>query len=123
MRRMLALLTCLTALTLCHGTARADVMGAIGSLIALEVNTGSADTFLQYHGRMFVDANGTLGQYRWGGTSCGSRVLDESEVALLQRALNQKKMTIQPRYQDGQGQTQCLVGFVLVEKKNLKLLP
>lgn len=57
------------------------------------------------------------------GMACGSRVLTEAELAVLQRALNHKKMTIEPRTQTGQGDAKCLVGFNLVEKKNLKLFP
>ena len=95
-----------------------------GSLVALDVNTPSADTYLQYHGRLFVkDADGNLGEYRWGGISCGSRVLTEDQVALLQRALNNKKMAIEPRTQDGQGIVKCVVGFILAERKNLALVP
>ncbi len=106
------------------GTALADDTGLVGPVVALSTNTNSADQYLQYHGRMFVkNTNGALDEYRWGGTSCGSRTLTEAELAMLQRALERKNMMIEPRSQDGQGQTKCLVGFTLVEKKNLKLFP
>ena len=106
------------------GAARADDTKPAGSLAGLDVNTGSADTYLQYHGRLFVkNADGNLDEYRWGGVSCGSRVLTEDQLALLQRALNNKKMTIEPRTQDGQGISKCLVGFKLADRKNLSLLP
>ena len=106
------------------GAARADDIKPAGSLAGLDVNTGLADTYLQYHGRLFVkNADGNLDEYRWGGTSCGTRVLTEDQLALLQRALNTKKTTIEPRTQDGQGDAKCLVGFKLADRKNLALLP
>lgn len=116
----------LTLFFLVHGAgaALADDTGAMGPLVALSDNTSSADLYLQYHGRMFVkNGSGTLDEYRWGGTSCGSRTLTEPELAMLQRALERKNMLIEPRSQDGQGSTKCLVGFTLIEKKNLKLFP
>lgn len=104
--------------------AFADDSNPVGILVALQENTQSADAYLQYHGRMFVKVGkDTLSEYRWGGTSCGSRTLEENEVAMLQRALERKNMTIKPLSQSGQAQSQCLVGFTLVEKKNLKLFP
>lgn len=123
-RSLIGLLT--TCAVLVHGAAlvRADDDGSRGTLVALSTNTQSADLFLQYHGQMFVkNADGVLDEYRWGGTSCGSRTLTEAELAMLQRALERKNMTIEPRSQTGQGDTRCLVGFTLVEKKNLKLFP
>lgn len=124
MRHTVRCLTFIFALILSSGGVKADDLGAVGSLAALDVSTPFGDVYLQYHGRLFVkNSNGTLDEYRWGGTSCGTKVLTDAEVALLQRALNHKKMTIEPRTQDGQGGAKCLVGFTLVEKKNLKLFP
>lgn len=124
MRRTIGLITLLSALAFCAGTANADDSNLAGSIIALDDNTTSADIYLQYHGRIFVkNSDGVLDEYRWGGTSCGSRTLAEAETAALQRALNTKNMRIVPRSQDGQGSAVCLVGFTLVEKKNLNLLP
>jgi hypothetical protein len=122
MRRGIGLLILSTLIT--TGVARADDTNSVGSLVGLDVNTSSADTYLQYHGRLFVkNADNTIAEYRWGGTSCGSRVLTEDQIAMLQRALTSKKMTIEPRTQDGQAIIKCLVGFSLAEKKNLALLP
>ena len=104
--------------------AHADDTNVVGALVGLEVNTTSADTYLQYHGRTFVkNDGGTVDEYRWGGISCGSRVLTEDQVAMLQRALSAKKMTIETHTQAGQGNVKCVVGFSLAEKKNLALLP
>ena len=123
MRTTTRLLFLFIALSLPMGAAIADDTQPLGSLVGLDVNTTSADIHLQYHGRLFVNTDGNLAEYRWGGTSCGTRILTEDQLALLQRALHHKKMTIEPRTQDGQGNTKCLVGFLLVEKKNLKLFP
>jgi hypothetical protein len=122
MRRKLGIVTILLTLILSAGAATADDIGEVGSIVSLDVFTTPADTYLQYHGRMFVKrSDGVLDEYRWGGTSCGSRTLTEGQWAALQSALNHKKMTITPTSQDGQGPSKCLVGFSLVEKKNLKL--
>jgi hypothetical protein len=123
MRAKVGFLTLLSVLVIATAT-RADDVGLVGSIAGLDRNTPSADLYLQYHGRLFVlNSGGTLDEYRWGGTSCGSRVLSDAEFAALQAAHNNKKMTIQPRSQDGQGDANCLVGFMLVEKKKLTLFP
>jgi hypothetical protein len=121
---MLGILTLVSVLTVGAAVANADDVGLGGSIASLELNTGSADNFLINHGRMFVkNSNGALDEYRWGGQSCGTRVLSDAQFAALQAAQNNKKMTITPLSQMGQGNTKCLVGFTLVEKKNLKLFP
>jgi hypothetical protein len=99
-----------------------DVIGPLGTPAGLQVNTASADTYLTFHGRLYVqNADKTLAEYRWGGASCGSRVLNDAQVASLQAAVDNKKMRIEPIYQLGQADIQCVVGFSLVPKQNLKL--
>jgi len=102
-------------------SANADELGDIGAVVGLQINTTVGDLYLQYHGRMYVNSDIGLQEYRWGGTSCGSRVLTEAQTAALHRALDNKQMRIQPVYQIGQGLTRCVVGFTLVPKKSLKL--
>lgn len=96
--------------------ALADSDGAGGTLVGLEINTTSADTYLQYHGRAFIQTvtgkSNTTIEYRWGGTSCGTRTLSDSQIVVLQRAL-ESASPIVPRYQLGQGDSKCLVGFRL----------
>jgi hypothetical protein len=124
MRRTIGFLTLLSALFFYAGAASADDTGQRGSIAGLDVNTDSADIYLQYHGRMFVkNSDGNLDEYRWGGSSCQTRLLTDAQLAALQGAQNNKKMTIEPRSLIGQGNVKCLVGFTLVEKKNLKLFP
>jgi len=103
----------------------ADEIGAVGTVAALQVYTPLADTYLQHHGKVTVkNTAGVLDVYRWGGVSCGTRVLTEAQVETLQRALGDKKTRIEPTYQLGQGDLLCLVGINLVAKSYAKdLLP
>jgi hypothetical protein len=90
----------------------ADLIGTTGTLTSLEVNNSTSDTFLQYHGRISILSEGRTSDYRWGGTSCSNKTLTESQVTMLQRAL-ESGTPLTPRYQAGQGTNKCLVGFVL----------
>lgn len=118
---ILALLLCF-ALLLSAGVVSADEEGTLGTLAVLQVNTSSADTYLQYHGRLFVkNVDGVIDEYRWGGASCGSRTLTDEDTSKLQLALHTKQVHIQPLYQAGQGSAICLVGFTLLPKASLKL--
>ncbi|ABM00696.1 hypothetical protein Sama_2492 [Shewanella amazonensis SB2B] len=87
-------------------------------LVFLEINTTSADKYLQYHGKALTKiSSGVYEEYRWGGASCGSRVLNDEQVAVLQRALDNPNVKVAFRYQPGQGEfTKCVVGFSLVRK-------
>jgi hypothetical protein len=106
----------ITATIAVPSIAFADEVGARGTVASLEVNTPAGDTYLQYHGRMTLVSGGknatTAAEYRWGGTSCGSRTLTENQVAMLQRAL-ESGTPIMPRFQNGQGSTKCLVGIAI----------
>jgi hypothetical protein len=126
MRATIGLFMMAATLTLSAGAVQAggDIPGTVGQIAALQDHTGSADGFLAFHGRMFVvDADKNLEEYRWGGTSCGTRLLSDAEFEALHRALDNKKMMIEPTYQLGQADLKCLVGFNLVPKKYLKLFP
>lgn len=107
-------LTVVLALALLAPTtvAHADSLGAGGRIIELEVNNSNADTYLQYHGRVVITAADRDTEYRWGGTSCSNRTLTESQVTMLQRAI-ESGMAITPRYLPGQGTNKCLVGYLL----------
>lgn len=95
-----------------------DETGTAGSVDTVEINTPSADTYLQYHGRVVVKsgkANKT--EYRWGGTSCGSRTVDADLVQVLVQASRNDNIVVTPRFQIGQGDMKCLVGFSVKEKR------
>lgn len=50
----------------------------------------------------------------------GPERLDSVWVASLHRAVGDKRTRIEPRYQIGQGDSRCLVGFLLVSKSFAK---
>jgi hypothetical protein len=91
-------------------TASADENGAPGIAWDLEVLTTSADTYLQYHGRLVLMVGTTPEEFRWGGTSCGSRTMSDDNVRLLTEAVREG-LQVTPRFQVGQGDAKCLVGF------------
>jgi hypothetical protein len=92
-------------------TASADENFAQGTAWDLEVLTNSADNYLTYHGRLVVMVGTTPEEFRWGGTSCGSRTMSQDNVRYLTEAVREG-MLITPRFQIGQGSAKCLVGFV-----------
>jgi hypothetical protein len=108
LRRSLALLALFIAFP--SAVLAADATGSAGAVAELEVNSSSADIYLQYNGRVVIAGGKASVEYRWGGTSCGTRVLSESMVAMLQR-VQDSGAAIQPRFQIGQGDVKCLVGF------------
>ena len=95
----------------------ADQTGATGVAQRVEINSTSADAFVKFHGRLFVESgkkNATrTDEYRWGGTSCGSKTLNADMVQLLLDAVR-GNMKIKPLYKPGQGTTKCLVGFSIM---------
>lgn len=113
MRKSLVLLASLVTTTV---ALAADNYGDSGAITEMHTNYTSADTYLQYHGRIVITSgNEVVGystqEYRWGGTSCGSKTLSDAVVDRLQRA-QLAAMTVTPLWKDGQGSTRCLVGFV-----------
>lgn len=90
----------------------ADELGKSGVAASLEILTPSADTYLQYHGRLILQVGEVSEEYRWGGTSCGSRTISDDMVRSLVVAVSASKDgVITPRFQLGQGDVRCLVGF------------
>lgn len=107
-RKTLALVCALVAVP--STALAADQIGPTGRIAALQVSQQSSDTYLQYHGRVFIGKKNDLEEYRWGGLACGTRVLTEHAVLLLQNALA-NGLEVEPRYENGQGPSLCLVGF------------
>jgi hypothetical protein len=108
MFRTFALVAALLALP---STVLADVLdevGDAGRIQALHINHVYADTYLQFHGRVFIGKNAD--EYRWGGTSCGTKVLPDNMVSLLEGALD-SGLTVEPLWKPGSGSAKCLVGF------------
>jgi hypothetical protein len=98
----------------------ADETGPEGRAKTVEVNAPSSDSYVQFHGRVFVTTGKTTNEYRWGGTSCGSRTMSAEMVQLLVDAVRADDVRVVPTFQDGQGSTKCLVGFSLKDKENSK---
>jgi len=102
----------------------AENVGALGPIVLVARNTDSADLYLLYNGRMVVgDAIGGYAEYRWGGTSCGSRTLTEAQTSDLLAAMNNPRVLIEPLWQAGQGIVQCLVGYSFVLRSETGALP
>ena len=111
-RKTLALLSVLVAVP--STALAADDVGTVGRISDLQVNMPSSDSYLAYHGRMFIKNGNNVEEYRWGGTACGSRILTENAVMMLQRALD-SGLRVQPRWQPGQGTSRCVVGFAFTD--------
>ncbi|MBK7196966.1 MAG: hypothetical protein IPH80_31260 [Myxococcales bacterium] len=90
----------------------ADAVGTTGAIAELEVNHSTAETFLQYHGRVVITDGTRATEYRWGGVACSNKALPEGLVTMLHRAMA-AGTPVTPRYQAGQGSNRCLVGFTL----------
>ena len=107
---LLVLLSAIALTSIPTPALAADEVGKTGTAASIELLTPSADTYLQYHGRVVVLVGTTQEEYRWGGTSCGSRtVSDDTLRSLIEAVRNAGSIT--PRFQLGQGTTRCLVGF------------
>jgi hypothetical protein len=112
--RFLAALATLSILAIPATVYAADQVGKPGTANKVEINTPSADAYLQYHGRVFIQVGKTSTEYRWGGTSCGTKTLSDDQVELLVGAVrDSRSVSVQPRYQAGQGSAKCLVGFTI----------
>lgn len=109
MFRTFALVAALVALP---STVLADVLpdevGDAGRIQTLHINHLYADTYLQFHGRVFIGKDAD--EYRWGGASCGTKVLPDNMVSLLESALD-SGLNVEPLWKPGQGGAKCLVGF------------
>lgn len=96
----------------------ADETGTAGSVSVVEINTPSADAYLQYHGRLTLqNGKAKFTEYRWGGTSCGTRILSTEMVEVLVEASRNNAIVVTPRFQVGQGDAKCLVGFSVTPKR------
>jgi hypothetical protein len=117
--RSIVALATLVTLTLPATALAADSTGQKGSVETIEINHSTADTYLQYHGRIVVKAGKTTTEYRWGGTSCSNKTLPTELVALLWDAFRGRKSTnVTPRFQSGQGSNKCLVGISFDDRKS-----
>ena len=118
MRGLTPAICLLAALLLAQG-ARADSEGAPGKLVAVEVATADSDVYALRHGRIVVEEAGKLQrQYLLGGISlCPNADVSDAQIDMLVRAAGNPKLAIKPFYKVGNGNSRCLVAFVLGAKK------
>jgi hypothetical protein len=116
--RRIALSALALALTIPVTALAADEKGAEGKAKSVEINAPTSDTFLQFHGRLFVKSGKTTTEYRWGGTSCGSKTMSAEMIELLVSVVRTDDVRIVPSFQDGQGSAKCLVGFTIKDADN-----
>jgi len=90
-----------------------DNVGAIGRIVALQVNGPDSDSSAAHDGRIHVEVGGQLEEYVWGGTQCSSFHLDEAQVATLQRGLDNPRIVVKPFWKAGTSAS-CLVAFQLI---------
>ena len=96
--------------------ALADQAGSTGRVVRVTVNTSASDDYTSFRGSMTLrqSKDGRRIEYSWGGTKCPGSNLSEEQVALLGRALSDRRITMVPKYKPGQDSgTRCLVGFQL----------
>ena len=112
MKNNVIALLALAAALMCQA-AWADETGPAGTVLSVEIRTVSSDAYVQAHGSLMVkqSIDDMVAEYRWGGTSCGSKILTESQLAFLMDLSSAPYMLIEPIYKAGQGPAICLVGF------------
>jgi len=93
-----------------------DAKGYFGQVLLVEANGQSSDTYLNRHGMIMVDAQGVVEEYRWGGLSCGTKILTAEDVTRLTNAIDSKSVLVQVYSKPGQGQVNCIVGYRMAAK-------
>ena len=117
LRSPLALLALAGALILPSIAYAADTTGDEGRVKSIELLSPSAAAYVQYHGRITITANKRNVEYRWGGTSCGSKTLSADLIDQLVVATRHKDtVKLTPTYATGAGSSKCLVGFSIRHK-------
>jgi len=104
--------------------ARADLVGAIGPIVALRIQNTSSDDFASFKGFILVgESIGGYVRYNWGGSRCPALILTDAEIQSLQRGMNNPRILIEPSYKLGQGPNLCLVAWSLVLRSDQAALP
>ena len=121
MKRFIAVVALVTLLA---APASADVVGPIGPIAALRIQTPNSDDIGTFRGYVLVgDSIGGYLRYNWGGSFCPGATLTDEEIEVLQRGMNNPRMLIEPSYKIGQGGNFCLVAFSLVLRSDQAALP
>jgi hypothetical protein len=112
----------LLAASLIGEAARADSEGEAGRLVAVEVLTADSDVYALRHGRIVVEESPGKEErtYLLGGVSlCPNQAVSDAQIDMLVRAAGNPKLLIKPFFKTGNGNSRCLVGFVLGAKKQV----
>ena len=89
-----------------------DNVGATGRVLALRINTPASDDYGTDHGFLLIgDQISGITTYTWGGSRCPATNVTEGNVAMLQRALDNPRILVEPAWKTGQGGSTCLVRF------------
>jgi hypothetical protein len=105
----------LAVLLLAAAQAGADTQGATGAVVGLQHNRSNSDSSATYNGLLWVETNGALQQYGWGGAVCGTSFIAD-DVGVLQGALDNARILIQPFWKAGTGGARCLVAYRLIRR-------
>jgi hypothetical protein len=112
----------LLAASLIGESARADSEGEAGRIVAVEVLTADSDVYALRHGRIVVQESVGKAErtYLLGGVSlCPNQDVTDAQIDQLVRAAGNPKLSIKPFFKTGNGNSRCLVGFVLGAKKQV----
>ena len=121
--RRLGIMAC-ALVGLWAGGLRADTVQPVGPIAAIRYHSTASDDYTTFQASVQVgDSVGGYVTYRIGGSSCPNANFDIDEIALLQRAMNNPRILIEPRTKVGQGGNLCLVAFTLVLRSELGALP
>jgi hypothetical protein len=91
-----------------------DNVGAQGRVLAIRVNMTSSDDYGVEHGSVVIgDQISGVQTYKWGGSRCPAAEVTEDQIAMLQRALDNPRILVEPAWRPGQGGFQCLVRLTL----------
>ena len=100
-----------------------DNVGAQGRVLALRLNRPGSDDYGADHGSVVIgDQISGVQTYRWGGSRCPAAVLNDDNFAMLQRALNNPRILVEPAWKTGQGGFQCLVRFTFFLRSETGLI-
>ncbi len=122
MLRMFSSLLLLGAFAVTPKLANADSKGAAGRIVEVQVNAQGSDNHALYRGAVKVRSGKkkafTYATYKWGGSTCPGKDLTADQVAVLSEALaNRSRVSLIPRFKNGQGGNKCLVSFSLATPK------
>ena len=118
--RVLVILILMGVIMLSSAAAFADLLGDRGKIMSITLNSSASDEFGSFHGYIVLDTQSDKVVYYWGGSYCpGISFLSDENRHLLSALIEytEAKATIEPNYKIGQGNSLCLVGFTLLNKK------